>query len=138
MRIYLKQDTGPLCDVKEDTPIYAVTDKPYEWGQLLDIKGVIFNVCCAGCNGDYVVVEPIPDYSTDKEELHHREFMDGSSEDGIYCPVCHTLNRDVCDYHEDDNEYICPICGSILNLFIEYTVTYNTSLRKINKDIIKI
>ena len=138
MRIYLKQDTGPLCDVKENTLIYAFTDKPYEIGQLLDINGVIFRVCCVRCDGSYAVVESVPDYSTNEEELHRREFVDGSSEDGIYCPVCHTFNHDVCDYHEDDDEYICPICGSTLDLSIEYTVTYSTSLRKINKDIVKI
>lgn len=141
MKIYL--DNFGIDKEPEELGLKPIleTNKKLDFNSLLRINGSIYRIIRARLKNpdnqkdgySWIAIEELPKYKENEKDIY-----ENYGEDYIMCPVCGYEDRDSFETHEDTNEYECPNCGSILRVNINYSITYDTQVRKINKNIINL
>lgn len=98
-----------LFEIKKYTPAIGI---PFRHNDKIWTPRII------SYNNQKAVVDEIQVDSNNKE---------CNFEEHITCPICGYTEDDSFEYNDD--EFICPRCGAVLDVEVEHTVTYSTMVK---------
>ena len=117
MKIY--ELHGSIFDSKQTTYI-GETDQKIDVGGLVKFNGRYYNCCGVSFKENSVYVRFLDYYIPRSDE----DFSD----DYLRCPFCGYEERDSFELSDEDDEYICPQCGSTLKYHREIRVSYDVEV----------
>lgn len=105
----------------EENAIYlGETDQEIELDTLLKIDHQYYRCCKHDLKKDILYVEFV------KFRLPRND--DDYCEDNLRCPFCGYENEDSFELSDEDDEYICPQCGSTLKYHREIKISYDVEV----------
>ena len=113
MKIY--ELHGSIFDSKQTTYI-GETDQKIDVGELVKFNNKYYNCCSVNLKENSLYVRFLDYYLPRSDE----DFND----DYLRCPFCGYENKDSFELSDEDDEYICPQCGSTLKYHREIKVSY--------------
>ena len=117
MKIYELKD----CSIDEKSAIYlGETDQKIEIGTLLKFDDKYYTCCMMNTKEDSLYVRFL-DYCLPRMD-------DDYCDDNLRCPFCGYEERDSFELSDEDDEYICPQCGSTLKYHREIKVSYDVEV----------
>ena len=117
MKIY--ELHGSIFDSKQTTYI-GETDQKIDVGGLVKFNGRYYNCWGVSFKENSVYVRFLDYYIPRSDE----DFSD----DYLRCPFCGYEERDSFELSDEDDEYICPQCGSTLKYHREIRVSYDVEV----------
>lgn len=131
VRIFLIDDITDMLSDYNTIPAIKTLKIPKNeslWGQPLKIDGKFYTVGCS--QGENYGVHELKYYKYDEDI----QDLDSYNEDEIKCPVCGYEESDCWEYTQGEaDEYECGYCGSILTWSREISVSYSTTVKRINE-----
>ena len=108
-----------LFDDKPATYI-GETDQKIDVGGLVKFNGRYYNCCSVNLKENSLYVRFL-DYCLPRSD-------EDFSDDYLRCPFCGYENKDSFELSDEDDEYICPQCGSTLKYHREIRVSYDVEV----------
>ena len=119
MKIY--ELHGNFFDDKQASYI-GETDQKIDIGELVKFNNKYYNCCMRDLKENSLYVRFL-DYYLPRNE-------DDYCEDNLRCPFCGHEEIDSFELSDEDDEYICPQCGSTLKYHREIRVSYDVEVVK--------
>ena len=117
MKIY--ELPNALFDDKQATYI-GETDQNIDIGGLVKVNNKYYNCCRANLKENSLYVRFLDYYLPGMNEDY--------CNDNLRCPFCGYEERDSFELSDEDDEYICPQCGSTLKYHREIRVSYDVEV----------
>lgn len=117
MKIY--ELPNALFDDKQATYI-GETDQKIDVGGLVKFNNKYYNCCRANLKENSLYVRFLDSYLPRMD--------DDYCDDNLRCPFCGYEERDSFELSDEDDEYICPQCGSTLKYHREIRVSYDVEV----------
>lgn len=105
---------------EEHTNYLGETDQEIEFGTLLKINNRYYCCCKQDLKEDILYVEFVNFYLPRND--------DDYCDDDLRCPFCGYENECSSELLDEDDEYICPQCGSTLKYNREIKVSYDVEV----------
>ena len=96
------------------------TDQKIDVGELVKFNNGYYNCCRVNLKENSLYVRFLDSYLPRND--------DDYCEDNLKCPFCGYDNNDSFELSDEDDEYICPQCGSILKYRREIRVSYDVEV----------
>lgn len=118
MKIYdLKSKSAFDFDESDEKSSYiGETNQYIDFETLLNINGTLFRCCSLDAERDRLYVRKLNRALPKDSETY---------EDNLVCPYCGYEELDSFELMDDDDEYICPQCGSKLKYHREIEIHYD-------------
>lgn len=113
-----------IYELRNGDKVYlGETDKYVDFGQLLLIDSNYYECCSRNTQKELFVRWVCVDSDLPQERENY-------SEDYLVCPYCGYEDEDSFELADEDDEYECPRCKSILKYNRQITVSYDVELVK--------
>ena len=97
-----------------------------DFGKLLLINNKYYECCGLNTQNELYIRRLYADSDLPEEEETYNE-------DCLTCPYCGYENKDSFELPDEDDEYVCPRCGSVLKYNKRITVSYDVEVVNENK-----
>lgn len=123
MKIYLLADERDYRDITNNIYLGEI-DKDIDISDILHFKNEYYVVGLIPKDDDICAVQRI-NYTPNRTLTN--------SYDGVQCPICGYKDPDSWEIDDETPNYICPCCGSELDVSRECTITYSAHVIKPSK-----
>lgn len=107
----------------DDYELYLgeVDESIIDFGKLLLINNNYYECCRLNTQNELYVRWVCVDSDLPEEE-------EAYNEDCLVCPYCGYEDKDSFELPDEDNEYVCPRCGSVLKYNRNITISYDVEV----------
>lgn len=111
-------------ELRDDLKFLGEFSSEIDFGDTLEINGLIYKICSATCNKEGGYSEAIAEeiILNDKDEIGE------TCESELTCPVCGYEESDSWELSDSEEDHECGGCGAVLSYERDFTVEYRASL----------